>query len=240
MRVLARIGRRSRSVRDGSAWTRKRNSMGIGILAVLTAFTLATAPVNAAPQQQTTVNICDRTPEVETWILGQLPNGTACNAVTNTQLAGITADIYIEDYSSPTLLNSNFAGLTGNITKFTITFSPRLTELPANAFSGLSSLTELLLIDNELKTVHKDAFDDLTSLERLFLNKNALTTLDADTFESLTGLTNLERIVNRITTLDEDIFDGRTKTSSTASLACNSCSRIATASRRSRPTCSSR
>ena len=40
------------------------------ILAALAVFTLATAPVNAAPRQQT-VNICDRTAEVQTAILAK-------------------------------------------------------------------------------------------------------------------------------------------------------------------------
>ena len=47
------------------------------ILAALAVFTLATAPVNAAPRQQTVVNICSRTAEVQTAILGKVPGPRA-------------------------------------------------------------------------------------------------------------------------------------------------------------------
>ena len=193
-------------------------------LALCAMLTLALSS-NAAPRQQDIVNICDRTPEVETWILDQLPGGTTdCAAVTPQQLAAITdptvsvlvgkitfntAAMAIEGYSSPILLSSDFAGLTG-ITKVFIYHSPALTAVPAGAFGGFteSGLTGINLSHNGIKTLEIGAFEGMTSLTELDLRYNRITELTEGIFGGLTAVTDLILRENRLTGLPKDIFDG--------------------------------
>ena len=155
------------------------------------------------------VNICDRTPEVEAWILSSLSSGTDCAAVTEEQLAEIQAPLEISGYSSPSIVPGDFAGLTG-LSSVTIRNSPDLTGVPENAFSRIPNLGQLYLPSNNISSVHEDAFNGLTALSRLSLYENDLTTLDAEIFNGLTALSFLELRFNNLTTLGEDIFDGLT------------------------------
>ena len=180
----------------------------VATIAMLALIVLATGTVSAAPQQQTVVDICSRTAEVQTAILAEV-SGAACSTVTDTQLAGITY-LAITGYSSASIVSSDFAGLTG-LPRLDITDSPDLTTVPANAFSEVTgALTDLRLPRNRIATVHAEAFNGLTALEVLDLNANAITSLDADIFDGLTNLTSLTLNANGITTLDADIFDGLT------------------------------
>ena len=121
------------------------------ILAALAVFTLATAPVNAAPRQQTPVNICSRTTEVQTAILALVP-GATCSTITDAQLAGITGRLDIRGYSSASIVPGDFAGLT-MLTELKISDSPLLTTVPANAFSEVTtSLGQIDLSDNSIET----------------------------------------------------------------------------------------
>ena len=121
------------------------------ILAALAVFTLVTAPVNAAPRQQTVVNICSRTTEVQTAILAKV-SGATCSTITNTQLAGITGTLAFTDYSSASIVPGDFAGLT-MLTELKISDSPLLTTVPANAFSEVTtSLGQIDLSDNSIET----------------------------------------------------------------------------------------
>ena len=174
------------------------------------------------------VNICDRTPEVEEWILAQLPSDTDCGAVTAQQLAAITdppisalvvaevtfsniAALAIEGYSSDILLSSDFAGLTG-ITKVFIFHSPALMAVPAGAFDEFtkSGLTEVNLSHNGLKAIDVDAFDGLTALTNLDLRYNDITELPEGVFSGLTALTLLDLRGNSIAQLAAGIFSGLT------------------------------
>ena len=121
------------------------------ILAALAVFTLATAPVNAAPRQQVVVNICSRTAEVQTAILALVP-GATCSTITDAQLAGITGRLDIRGYSSASIVPGDFAGLT-MLTELKISDSPLLTTVPANAFSEVTtSLGQIDLSDNSIET----------------------------------------------------------------------------------------
>ena len=204
---------------------RKHLRFATGMALALCAMLTLALSSNAAPQQQAIVNICDRTPEVETWILDQLPGGTTdCAAVTSQQLAAITdptvsvlvgeitfntAAMAIEGYSSPILLSSDFAGLTG-ITKVFIYHSPALTAIPAGAFGGFteSGLTEINLSHNGIKTLEVGAFEGMTSLTELDLRYNRITELTEGIFGGLTAVTDLILRENRLTGLPKDIFDG--------------------------------
>ena len=192
-------------------WNTLFRSIPLATIVIVVLLVLATGSVSAAPRQQATVvNICDRTPEVQTAILAKIPSSPACDAVTDTHLAGIDGDLIIVNYSSPKVLGSDFAGLTGDIGRLYINFSPLVTEVEANAFDGFTSLRTLSLRYNGLTTLDADIFDGLTSLENVELHGNDLTTLDADIFDGLTGLRHLWLSENSLTALDADIFDGLT------------------------------
>ena len=90
---------------------------------------------NASPPQQV-AGVCSRTPEVITWILAQTGD-TDCADVTEAELNGITAPVSINGYSNPTLLRSDFAGLTG-VLSVDVAWSPALKRVPADAFAELT------------------------------------------------------------------------------------------------------
>ena len=154
------------------------------ILAALAVFTLAIAPVNAAPRQQTVDNFCDRTPEVQDAILESVTPYPTCSTITDTQLAAIT-ELVITGYSSASIVPGDFAGLMA-LTQLDVTRSPLLTTVPANAFSEVTaSLTNLFLHRNSISSVHEDAFADLAALKLIHLSYNRIESLHEDLFEGL-------------------------------------------------------
>ena len=116
-----------------------------------------------------TGGICDRTPQVQTAILGvlqqQTPSPSTCGEVTETHLATGITSLYLNDKS--------------------------ITALQAGDFAGLTSLEELRLYDNQLSTLPADLFDGLTALTTLYLNGNQLTVLPDGLFDGLSSLTTL-------------------------------------------------
>ena len=179
------------------------------ILAALAVFTLAIAPVNAAPRQQTVVNICSRTTEVQTAILALVTPNPTCSTITDTQLAAIT-ELRITGYSSASIVPGDFAGLT-MLTLLKISDSPLLTTVPANAFSEVTaSLTNLQIDRNSISSVHEDAFHGLSALNLILLSNNRIESLHEDTFDGLSALNVILINFNRITSLHEDLFDGLT------------------------------
>ena len=179
------------------------------ILAALAVFTLAIAPVNAAPRQQTVVDICSRTSEVQAAILAKVTPTPTCSTITDTQLAAIT-ELVITGYSSASIVPGDFAGLMA-LTQLDVTRSPLLTTVPANAFSEVTaSLTNLFLHRNSISSVHEDAFADLAALKLIHLSYNQIESLHEDLFDGLEALTTLIVNFNRITSLHEDLFDGLT------------------------------
>ena len=132
--------------------------------------------------------VCDRTPQVQTAILGVLqlqnPSPSTCGEITEAHLAtGITS------------LFLNGQGITA---------------LQAGDFDGLTSLEELLLYSNQLTTLPDGIFDGLSSLTTLRFGLNQLTTLPDGIFEGLTALTDLRMVGNQFTMLPEGIFEGLT------------------------------
>ena len=178
------------------------------ILAALAVFTLAIAPVNAAPRQQV-VGFCDRTPEVQDAILESVTPYSTCSTITDTQLAAIT-ELRITGYSSASIVPGDFAGLT-MLTLLKISDSPLLTTVPANAFSEVTaSLTNLQIDRNSISSVHEDAFHGLSALNLILLSNNRIESLHEDTFDGLSALNAILINFNRITSLHEDLFDGLT------------------------------
>ena len=174
------------------------------ILAVVAVVTPATAPVNA----QQTSGICDRTPEVEAVILAQV-TGATCSTITDAQLSAIVRSLLIEGYSSPTLLSSDFAGLHG-VNVLTISASPDLETVPANAFSEMPHLRDLYLTDNAIDTLHPNAFGDLSELEALELTYNHIKILEEGVFNGLSSLTRLILHKNALAEVNPGVFDALT------------------------------
>ena len=177
-------------------------------LTALALVILATFPANAAPRQQTVANICDRTPEVEAVILAEV-TGATCSTITDAQLAAIVRSLLIEGYSSPTLLSSDFAGLTG-VNFLTISASPDLDTVPANAFSEMPHLRDLHLTDNAIDTLHPNAFGDLSELEALNLTNNHIKILEEGVFSGLSSLTSLVLQKNALAEVNPGVFDALT------------------------------
>ena len=206
--------------------TRKlKKTMAFGLLLLAGALT---TPVSA----QTVVNICDRTPEVETAILAAISPTPACDAVTPAQLAAITI-LSLSSMNIGTLASGDFDGLSsliilelnGNslttlpanifsdLSALTLLdlSSNMLTTLPANAFSGLSALTRLDLSFNPLlTTLPAGAFAGLSMLASLILNGNSLSTLPSGAFAGLSALTTLNLRDNSLSALPDDVFSSLT------------------------------
>ena len=168
---------------------------------------LATGSVSAAPSQQTVVNICGRTPEVQTAILAKV-SGATCSTITDSQLAGITGLLDIIGYSSSSIDPSEFAGLTG--VSFLKIADSAIETLHPGAFEDLTGLETLFLNNNNIKTLEDGVFRGLTSVTGLHLTQNHLFTINPGALNDLTGLETLSLFANDITTLDANTFSGLT------------------------------
>ena len=146
--------------------------LGVAVIAWL-------APVPATAQTDT-VNICDRTPQVEAAILRAINPTPACEAVPETDLAAIRG------------LDLREIGIT---------------SLASGDFTDLSALVELSLSNNALTTLPTGVFDGLSALETLLLYNNALTTLPAGVFDGLSVLEFLSLRNNDFATLPAGVFD---------------------------------
>ena len=152
-----------------------------------------------------TVNICDRTPQVEAAILAAINPTPACEAVLEADLAGIRSLNLSED-GITSLASGDFTGLSA-LEVLSLTDNA-LTTLPAGVFDGLSALEWLNLYGNALTTLSAGVFDGLSALEVLLLDSNALTTLPAGVFDRLSALERLDLGFNALTTLPAGVFDG--------------------------------
>ena len=115
----------------------------LAAMAMLVLIVPATA-VEASPRQQTAVDICSRTAEVQAAILAALTGSPTCSTVTDTQLASVT-DLFIFSLQlNSSIPPADFAGLTG-LTSLTLLFSPALTTVPDDAFADLTALETLTI-----------------------------------------------------------------------------------------------
>ena len=154
--------------------------------------------------------VCDRTPQVQTAILGVLqlqnPSPSTCYEVTEAHLATGITSLYLNDQGITALKVGDFDGLT-SLTELRLNGN-QLTTLPEDIFDGLNALTTLYLYGNQFTTLPEDIFDGLTSLTTLLLGLNQLTTLPEDIFDGLTALTDLRMIGNQFTALPDGLFEG--------------------------------
>ncbi len=97
-----------------------------------------------------------------------------------------------------------FSGLTA-LTDLRLV-SNELRSLPAGVFSGLTALTDLSLFRNELTSLPAGVFSDLTALTFLNLESNEFTSLPAGVFSRLTALTSLYLRYNKLSSLPAGVF----------------------------------
>ena len=126
--------------------------------------------------------ICDRTPEVQTAILEEIPGITDCEDVTLIRLNRLSGTLTLS--------------------------SQRLSSLQENDFADLSSLTALSLGNNALSSLPEGIFADLSSLQWLFLNDNSLGSLSGGIFAGLSSLVVLDLRNTALSSLPEGIFAG--------------------------------
>ena len=160
-----------------------------------------------------TPGICGRTQQVRDALL-ELTGVEDCKAVTVADLAGVTflnISLQALGVSDITALKSgDFGGLTG-LTNLTVADQQGLTTLPSDIFSGLSKLTTLALVSNQLNSLSSNVFSDLTKLTALNLRQNELTSLPSNVFSDLTKLEILTLGENELTSpLPAGLFDGLT------------------------------
>ena len=91
----------------------------------------------------------------------------------------------------------------------------QLSSLPANLFSGLSSLQELDLysqqLSHKLSSLDANTFSGLTALTTLELYNNHLSSLPDSVFFGLTELTTLKLFNNDLSSLPDSVFFGLTE-----------------------------
>ncbi len=153
-----------------------------------------------------TVNICDRTGQVESVILRILSHDN-CATVTSAQLSSITILGLNDTFLS--LHEDDLDGLTG-LGAVYIRGNRSLAFLPEGLFGDQSSLREMSLAHNSLSSLPKGLFNGLSSLQVLDLSHNSFNSLHKDLFDGLSSLTNLNLFNNYLTTLPVDLFAGLT------------------------------
>ena len=188
--------------------------------------------VHGDPALAQGTGFCGRTPEVQTRILEALNSIDDCADVTDEDLAGITAEIWVrlQPQDSQEFKSGDFDGLSSItflhlLSGDQVTELPEdifddldsreklhlfleLSELPQDIFDGLSNLNTLVASSNEMRVLPVDVFDGLDELEYLYLNSNQIEELPNDVFDGLDNLKELKLTTNEISELPADSFDG--------------------------------
>ena len=164
----------------------------------------ATVAVTVVVPDTLTGGICDRTTQVRDAIVDLVPGVHTCSAVTDADLAAITATLNLNRTGISSLRSGDFSGL-GRIRSLLLTRN-QLTTLPADIFSGLVNVRTLRLHSNELDSLPGNLFDSLATVDILDLEYNNLTTLPAGLFDGL-NLRFLGLEGNQFRTLPAGVFD---------------------------------
>ena len=179
----------------------------IGRACLLFLLTISLFVLSSTAQAQTLSGVCDRTPQVRDALVAIVGGGVTCADVTADQLGRISV-LSLGSERIETLQSDDFSGLT-SLEQLDL-YDNDLTALPPNIFAGLTNLRQLNLWHNDLTTLSPNVFADLTNLRVLDLDDNDFADIPPDVF---TGLTNLERLWlndTRLTTLPSGIFTGLT------------------------------
>ena len=188
-------------------------------LCCIAALVLTAGVVSAAPRQQTTVNICDRTPEVHRAIFAALNLVGDCRAVPSSALDDVTA-LFVEGYSAASIDSADFADLP-RLSVLQIWNSLQLTTVSEDAFGDAAdTLVDLDIRNNQISSIDEDAFDGFSAMQApslglgnklINLGGNQLESLPADIFDGLTALTHVYLGGNQLESLPADVFDGLTR-----------------------------
>uniref|UniRef100_A0A8C7ZDZ3 Slit homolog 3 (Drosophila) n=1 Tax=Oryzias sinensis TaxID=183150 RepID=A0A8C7ZDZ3_9TELE len=82
----------------------------------------------------------------------------------------------------------------------------QISDIAADAFNGLRSLTSLVLYGNKITELPKGLFDGLVSLQLLLLNANKINCLRVNTFQDLQNLSLLSLYDNKLQTISKGLF----------------------------------
>ena len=148
--------------------------------------------------------ICDRTEQVRTTILAQIPGIDTCSAVTDANLATVRY-LSLSNAGISSLRSGDFAGL-ANLQGLGL-HNNQIGTLPAGVFEGLTNLRGILLTSNRLEALPKDVFAGLSGLRTLDLEYNELSTLPEGVFSGL-DLRFLGLEANKLRTLPAGMFAG--------------------------------
>ena len=149
--------------------------------------------------------ICGRTGQVRDALVAEISGVSACEDVTDTQLAAITS-LNLSYKNIASLQSGDFAGLTG-LTSLRLNNND-FTSVPSDLFSGLSALEALWLSYTPLSSLPPDVFSGLSALRVLNLDGNRFTTLPSGVFAGLNALTTLYLDNNRLSSLPSNVFSG--------------------------------
>ena len=163
-----------------------------------------TVAVTVVVPDTLTGGICDRTTQVRDAIVDLVPGVHTCSAVTDADLAAITATLNLNRTGISSLRSGDFSGL-GSIRSLLLAGN-QLTTLPADMFSGLVNVRTLRLHGNELESLPGNLFDGLATVDILDLEYNNLTTVPAGLFDGL-NLRFLGLEGNQFQTLPAGVFD---------------------------------
>ena len=149
--------------------------------------------------------LSDRTPQVRDAIVAAVPGVNNANDVTKAHLARIT-NLNLRAKGISALKAGDFAGLS-SLREIELTGN-QLRTPPTDIFSGLSSLRVIYLNLNQLTSLPEKLFEGLTSLEHLYLNNNQLTSLPEKLFNGLVALRQINSHTNQLTSLPPEVFSG--------------------------------
>uniref|UniRef100_A0A665WCW7 Slit homolog 3 (Drosophila) n=1 Tax=Echeneis naucrates TaxID=173247 RepID=A0A665WCW7_ECHNA len=82
----------------------------------------------------------------------------------------------------------------------------QISDIAADAFNGLRSLTSLVLYGNKITELPKGLFDGLVSLQLLLLNANKINCLRVNTFQDLQNLNLLSLYDNKLQSISKGLF----------------------------------
>jgi len=82
----------------------------------------------------------------------------------------------------------------------------QVSNIPQNAFQGLSNLQAISIQKNPLASIAGNAFQGLTKLQELYLNRNNLTHVSRDSFKGITALTAIDISRNNLDSLPDSLF----------------------------------
>ena len=159
-----------------------------------------------SPASTVALGICDRTPQVRTRLV-VVTSTDVCRNVTPRHLARVKK-LSVSGRQIASLQAHDFSGLV-SLEELYLSDN-NLTDLPEGIFQELNKLKQLSLAGNSLTSLPQGIFEGLTRLEVLWLGGNPLTSLPERIFKEVGTLKQLFLGGNSLTSLPQGIFEGLT------------------------------